>query len=243
MFNLIRADLYKAFHRMYLYIFMGVMAAAAISYNVLFAYAGAPREVAFGSALSFFMFPLFLVSMFVDIVTAEENKEHTLKNTISFGISRSKLYLAKNISAVIIAAAVAAVTLGAFFVSGLLFLKAGEGFTSSLMPDIFLRISVALLLYIAAIAMGTLLAAVVKRNTLFTFAYFGMLVIPVMVFKLLKLANHIFSNAEYAMLLTQTQVIARGTQAQLLTAVWIALAHIALFVPLGLFLFKRQEIN
>jgi len=70
MFNLIRADLYKAFHRMYLYIFMGVMAAAAISYNVLFAYAGAPREVAFGSALSFLMFPLFLVSMFVDIVTA-----------------------------------------------------------------------------------------------------------------------------------------------------------------------------
>lgn len=228
---------------MYLYVFMVVMAATAVSYNIILANLGCPRESAFGIIMSFLMFPLFIVLMFVDIVTAEENKEHTLKNTISFGISRSKLYLAKNISAVIIAAVVATVTLGAFFASGFLFLHAGEGYTSSFLKEIALKIAVALLLYIAAITLGTLLAAIVKRNTLFTFAYFGMLVIPVLAFKLLKHVNHIFSYAEYAMLLTQSQVLAQGTPAQLLTAVWIALAHIAVFVTLGLFLFKRQEIN
>ncbi len=243
MLKLIKADLYKSFHRMYLYVFMGVMAALTVLYNVILASAGAHREDSFGSVLTLLMIPLFLVVMFADIVTAEENKEHTLKNTISFGTSRSKLYIAKNISAIIIATVVAAVTLGAFFISGFLLLKPGKDYTPAFLSDFALRIAIALLLYVAGIALGTLLATVIKRNALFAFAYPGLLVIPVLIFKLLTLVSPVFAYAKYAMLLTQTTILAQATPAQMLTTVWIALAHIAVFEILGLILFKRQEIN
>ena len=61
MFRLIRADLYKSFHRMYLYIFAGVMAGLAILYNVILGANGASREISFGSSLSLLLFPLYLV--------------------------------------------------------------------------------------------------------------------------------------------------------------------------------------
>lgn len=200
MLKLIKADLYKSFHRMYLYIFMGVMGVFAILYNVIVASAHAPREAAFGSVVIFLAFPLFLVVMFVDIVTAEENKEHTMKNTVSFGISRSKLFIAKNISTVLVAAAVAAFTLAAFFGSGLILLVPGKGYTPAFLSDLLLRISIALLLYVAAITLGTLLAIIIKRNALFTFAYFGILVVPSLLFKLLTLVNPIFADVKNAML-------------------------------------------
>ena len=243
MLKLIKADLYKSFHRMYLYIFTCVMCAFAILYNVIVASANAPLEAAFGSVVIFLAFPLFLVVMFVDIVTAEENKEHTMKNTISFGISRSKLFIAKNISTVLVAAAVAAVTLAVFFGSGFLLLVPGKGYTPAFMSDLLLRISIALLLYVAAITLGTLLAIVIKRNAMFTFAYFGILVVPSLLLKLLSLVNPIFGNARNALLYSQAQILAQATPAEMLMAVWIALAHIVVFVVLGLILFNRQEIN
>lgn len=243
MLKLIKADLYKSFHRMYLYVFMCVMGALAILYNVIIASAHFPREAAFGSVVVFLAFPLFLVVMFVDIVTAEENKEHTMKNTVSFGISRSKIFIAKNISAILVAAAVAAVTLAAFFGSGFILLSPGEGYTPAFLSEVLLRISIALLLYVAAITLGTLLAITIKRNALFTFAYFGVLIVPYLLFKLLTLVNPIFADVRNAMLLSQTLILAQGTPAQMLMAVWIALAHIVVFVVLGLVLFNRQEIN
>jgi ABC-2 type transport system permease protein len=219
------------------------MAVFAILYNVIIASVQAPREASFGSVVVFLAFPLFLVVMFVDIVTAEENKEHTMKNTVSFGISRSKIFIAKNISAILIAAVVAAVTLAAFFGSGFILLAPGKGYTPAFLSDILLRISIALLLYVAAITLGTLLAIIIKRNALFTFAYFGALVVPPLLFKLLTLVSPVFANVKNAMLYSQAQILAQATPAQMLTTVWISLAHIAVFTILGLVLFNRQEIN
>jgi len=243
MVKLINADLYKSFHRMYLFIFMAFMAAASIFVNAILAYAHLPLEASVQLILGFLMVPLFLISMFADIVTAEENKEHTLKNTISFGIPRYKLYLAKNISTILVALNVALVTLIAYLASAFLLLKPENNNVSDLLTNFALRIAVALLVYIAAATLATLLATLIKRNSLFTFAYFGLLIVPVVACKLLGLINPFFSRVQNVMLYTQTQIIANVPQAQLMNPVWITLAHIAVFVGLGIVLFKRQEIN
>ena len=243
MFKLIKADLYKSFHRMYLYIFVAVMAGLAILYNVILGANGASREISFGSSLSLLLFPLYLVFSFADIVTAEENKEHTLKNTISYGISRSKLYIAKNISSILVSGFVALVTLAAFFGSGYMLLTPGAGFTTEFLSDYFIRISIAMLIYIAGINLGTMLAVLIKKNSLFSLCYIGLLMFPPLVFKLLSLINPIFEKGEFAMLSTQIQVIAIVPSSEMMTSVWIALAHIVVFNILGLIFFKRQEIN
>jgi ABC-type transport system involved in multi-copper enzyme maturation permease subunit len=243
MLKLIHADLYKAFHRIYLYVFMAVMGGIAILYNCIFASQGAPRETAFHFSLMLLAYPLYFVVMFVDIILAEENKEHTLKNTISFGISRTKLFFAKNISAIIVTMVVAAVTVAVFYVSGLIALKAGTGYTTAFLTDLGSKIAVALLVYVAAIVMGTFLATVIKRNGLFIFAYFGALLVPPLVFHLLRLANSWFKYAENAMLMSQTDILMQATSAQMLNVVWVALAHIVVFAILGAVLCRRQEIN
>ncbi len=243
MLKIIHADLYKSFHRMYLYVFMAVMSGLAIFYNVIFASQSAPRETAFHFSLLLLAYPLYFAVMFVDIILGEENKEHTLKNTVSFGISRTKLFLAKNISAILITLAVAAVTVGVFYVSGLILLKAGSGYTTALLTDLGKRIGIALLVYLAAVVMGTFLSTVIKRNGLFIFAYFGALIVPMLVFKLLTLANQIFRHAADAMLMAQPDILVQATSAQMLNVVWVALAHIAVFAILGVLLGKRQEIN
>ncbi len=243
MLKLINADLYKAFHRIYLFVFMAFMAAASIFVNAVLAHMKMPLEASIQMALALLMYPLFFISMFADIVTAEENKEHTLKNTISFGVSRTKLYLAKNISAIFVALNVAVVTLAVYFASAFLLLKPEKSDLSALLSDFALRIAVVLLIYVAAVALATLLAAIIKRNALFTFAYFGLLIVPVLVFKLLKLVNPVFGRIQNGMLFMQSQIVAVTPQSQLMTTVWIALAHIVVFTGLGIVLFKRQEIN
>lgn len=243
MLKLIRADLYKAFHRVYLLVFMAVLIAMAIFLNVAMARTNAPLEASFGLASALLMYPLFLISMFADIVTAEENKEHTLKNTISFGVPRSQLFLAKTVSTILVAFAVALVTVTAYLGCAFVMLRPQKDDISQVLIDLALRVGVAFLIYVAAAVLATLLATVIKRNAMFTFAYFGIIFVPVLVFKVLNLLNPVFGRIQNGMLYMQSQVIAVVPQAQLLNSVWIALAHIVVFTGLGLVLFRRQEIN
>lgn len=242
MLNLIKADLYKTFHRMYLYVLMAVMSGLAILFNVVVALNGASRAEGFGSILSLLVIPLLIMAVFADIITSEENKEHTLKNTVAFGVSRSKLYLARNVSSILVAALAAAVTLISFFGSGFLLLRQGNG--PSVLPEHFaLKIAVAFLIYLTGVVIATFLATVVKKNTMFAFSYYMVLFVPVLLCQLLSYASRIFISAGDVMLLSRINMLAQATPAEMMTTVWIALIHIAVFVALGLMLFKKQEIN
>lgn len=241
--KLIRADLYKSFHRMYLYVFMAAMAGLSIFINVIMMLQKVSVEVSFGLALGFLMIPMFFISMFADIIFAEENKEHTLKNTVSYGVSRSVLYLSKYVSTLLVAVAVAIVTLGAYVGSALLLLHPAKPNFSVFFSDFSIRIGVAILIYIAAASLAVLLAAVIKRNSMFAFAYFGLLIIPVIIFKILSLRIPNFTMLQNAMLFMQIRFVEGAPQAQLMQSVWISLAHIVIFTIVGMFLFKKQEVN
>lgn len=243
MLKLIRADLYKSFHRAYLFVFMAVLTVMAILLNAAMAYTHTSLEIGISLAAALLLYPLFIISMFADIVTAEENKEHTMKNTISFGVSRSELFFSKIISTVLVAFSVAMITVIAYLGSAFALLRPEQNDILEVLTDLALRVGTALLIYVAAAVLATLLATVIKRNAMFTFSYFGVLLVPVLVFKVLNLVNPVFGRIQNIMLYMQSQIIASVPQAQLLTTVWIALAHIVVFTGLGLVLFRRQEIN
>lgn len=243
MMKIINADLYKSFHRMYLYILMACLAGAAILLNVLLASLKVPLEGSFGLTVSFLVLPMLFLSMFADIITAEENKEHTLKNTISFGFSRTQLFLGKMFSTILVMVAVAAVTLFVYFVSAFLLLHPEQKNLNDVLSSYLLRIGAVFLIYIAAVIFATLLATVFQRNALFIFAYIGGLFVPVYLCKLLNLANPVFGKIGTYLLANQANAIGAAAQGRLMTTVWVALAHIAVFTVLGLAVFRRQEIN
>lgn len=243
MMKIINADLYKSFHRMYLYILMACLAGTAILFNVLLASQKVPLEGSFGLTVNFLTLPILFLPMFADIITAEENKEHTLKNTLSFGFSRTQLFLGKMFSTILVMVAVAAVTLFAYFVSAFLLLRPEQKNLNDVLSNYLLRIGAVFLIYIAAVIFATLLATMFKRNALFTFAYIAGLFVPVYLCKLLNLANPVFGKIGAYLLVNQADVLSVVPQSQLMTAVWVALAHMAVFTVLGLAVFRRQEIN
>jgi ABC-2 type transport system permease protein len=242
MFNLIKADLYKSFHRQSLYIFTALMLCFALLVNVVFASVDQGIS-AVKASLELLTFPLLFLIIFVDIVTAEENKLHTSKNTISYGLSRIKFFIAKNITATVLGMIVGTITIVVYLGSALVLLQPEKIDYTMLFTDLLLRYAAAFLIYIAAITLGTFLACIIKQNSYFVLAYNGIILIPTLIFQLLSNKFSIFHIFDQLLLITQSAVIAEANYAQLMISVWISLAHIVIFMVLGLIAMKRQEIK
>ena len=100
MLNYIRAEIYKLLHRPYTYITLGVMLALEALYASMFSFHNAhSMATPFGGAvvtivqMGFIGFCICLLTG--DIVFAGQYKNSTLKNEVSFGLSRTQIYLGK----------------------------------------------------------------------------------------------------------------------------------------------------
>ena len=242
MFNLIKADLYKSFHRAYLYVIIICLAGLAVLVNVIVAQADCSAEKALQLILQLLVYPLFLICLFSDMTTAEENKEHSLKNTIAAGVSRSKVYFAKQISTLIIGLITGIITIGVYTASDFLLMRS-DGSLSQTLSTLMPYLGTAFLCYIAACFLSTALAFIVKKNALFSISYFGILVFPVLLFRLLNYANPIFLKFEELPLFMQTNSIMTTAPEQLINIVWVAAIHLVVFCFGGLLIFHQQEVN
>lgn len=242
MFNLIKADLYKSFHRQSLYIFTALMLCFALLVNVVFASVDQGIS-AVKASLELLTFPLLFLIIFVDIVTAEENKLHTSKNTISYGLSRIKFFIAKNITATVLGMIVGTITIVVYLGSALVLLQPENIDYTMLFTDILLRYAIAFLIYIAAINLGTFLACVIKQNSYFILAYNAIILIPTFIFQILSQKFPIFMLLNKFLLITQSGDIAKMDHAHLIVPVCISLVHIVIFTALGLIAMRKQDIN
>ena len=100
MLNYIRAEIYKLIHRPYTYIALGVILALEALYASMFAFHNAhSMATPFGGAIVTIVemgvigFCICLITG--DIVFAGQYKNSTLKNEVSFGLSRTQIYLGK----------------------------------------------------------------------------------------------------------------------------------------------------
>lgn len=100
MLNYIRAEVYKLLHRPYTYVTLAVMLALEALYASMFAFHNShSMATPFGGAvvtiveMGFIGFCICLLTG--DIVFAGQYKNSTLKNEVSFGLSRTQIYLGK----------------------------------------------------------------------------------------------------------------------------------------------------
>lgn len=243
MLKLMKADFYKLLRRPYLYVLTGSLTFLMVFLNLSFHSGTITRELTFAQMTQFLFFPLFLVAMFVDITTAEEIKHGTLKNTVSFGVNRTALYLSKLFTATLLGLACAAVILAAFLASGYLFVKPGAGFTDDFFQDFLMRIGVAFVLYIGGVSLGTVLAVLLKKNAAFGFAYPGLLLLPPIFLMILGSYLPVFGTAAKATLFVLCYNLPSMAQADFPLAILIGVLHYVVFGLLGAYLFSRQEIN
>lgn len=248
MFNYIRAELYRNFNRMYFWIFTGVMAALALAINILSKsnnIPGVSLSMLLDSILYVLVMPVFIVAGFVDMVTAEENKNQTLRNAITFGISRQKLVLSKLIVSVILSIISAIIILGLFYGSAAALFGIDQG-TAEVLSKVLPRLLTALPLWIGAVSIGTFLAIAIKNNTLFGFAHAGIFFLTSKIILVLSytVSDKIMRLNNYLITKRLTALSAQSlTVKDLWTSALIGLCYSVVFTTISMLYFNKKEVK
>lgn len=137
MLNYIRAETYKLLHRKYTYIALGIMMVLEALFAAGFAFHNSHSfATPFGGAIECIVelggigFCTCLLTG--DIVFAGQYKNSTLKNEVSFGLSRTRIYLGKLLAQTLLSIAYMVIMLGFFLALCAICLphNIGKGFPS-----------------------------------------------------------------------------------------------------------------
>lgn len=250
--NYIKAELYRSFNRVYFWGTTASIVLTALLFNGLLLYMNYKLDQSISlvylmeAGIMMLSAPYYLVLVFADMITSEEQKNLTLKNVIGSGLSRSKMYVGKLIATVILAFISAGIILGAYLGSGLVLFGLGDTFSMGLLQDFSLRIVAAIPLWISGIAVVTFLAMLIKNNTLFAIVCGFSVFIPSVLRLLGTLVAEIFTiiydylPTTQFKLLTQPDVL---TSAQFMESVGAGIIHTLIFVVIGLIYTKRKTIH
>lgn len=177
MLNYISSELYKTFHRRYTKLFLLITALLCIGGNallrVIFSMAGILN---FGFPLYFgiMLMPMCfaLLTIVVDAVFSDEYKHGTLKNAVSFGISRGKIYFGKLTVEIVLMLVTIAVVLVFYSASALLFTQIGshEPIAWQEMSLFLEKTALSLPLWLGMLGVLNLLVFAFRSNTLYGFS-------------------------------------------------------------------------
>lgn len=241
MLKMIRADLYKVFHRPFFYLLLAGMAVLAFLVNFSLSRLSEGNTVynSWMVVLTYFLsWPVLLIPVLIDLVGAEEYKEHTLKNSISYGMNRTKLYCSQLSVSAILGILVGAVALGAYCGSSLLLLRQDPSFTGVFAADFFRRVGVCCLGYAASIPIAAFLGVMLQKNSLFVFAFYAAVYLPQLLLNLF----HLSDLSKYFLLMPQFSRIAAGTSQQMLISAAVFFATAVFFGILGIAFFRKKDI-
>lgn len=239
MLKLIHADLYKVFHRMYFYIMMLALVVLCVIVNSAMHGSGQYGTASFSImfAVSLLNLPVILMPMLTEIVSAEEYRDHTIKNTLSFGTNRTLLFLSKYICAVILGVILMAVVLGSYFGSMMIFLPKDPKFTSEIIREFFIRLGASCTVYLACISMAVFFTVLFNRSTMAIFLYYGVFYLT----EYLLYLFHFSKGIDY-LLKTQISNIMKLPIIQLQNPVVISLVTLLVFLMAGIALFRKRDV-
>lgn len=251
MLNYIKAELYRNFNRVYFWGYTFSIAAFALLINILLKISNVSETVISLAELieistHMLTLPVFLIPAIVEMVTAEENKNLTNKNILSFGLSRNKFVLSKIIVSIILSTIAAVIILTLFFGSGTLLFGIGKSFSISLVINFVKRLLVSTLLWISSIAICTFLALIIKNTTTFAFIY---AIIFVTFSKIIKLLSSFVSDKFHYIydILISTQINKLSapelTNPTLISAALIGIVYTIVFTVLTMLYVKNKEIK
>ena len=129
MLNYIRAEFYKITHRAYTWIMLGlVFLGEGFMFTIWFDQRDYMTFYDAVHVVGMMMVLGFIATIFTcDIVFAGQHQNGTLKNEVSFGLSRTKIYLGKFITMTLLSLAAMVIALGVYFAVCRLMLSNGDG--------------------------------------------------------------------------------------------------------------------
>ncbi|MCH4239165.1 MAG: ABC transporter permease [Oscillospiraceae bacterium] len=239
MLKLIHADLYKVFHRTYFYILTLIV--AALSLVIVFALHGSAQSskvsVAFQFAFQYVSLAVMILPCLTDIVLNEDFREHTMKNTLSYGTGRLALYASKMVASIILGVLMMAVVLAVYVGGSMVVLSHDAGLTSTFVNEFMMRMGTAGVVFIASLAMASFFSTLFHHNSLWIVFFYGGFFFTDLLLKLFRL-----SGAVPYLLKSQLTVASGQPVDQLLKAVVISLVTLVVFFAAGAEIFCKKDI-
>ncbi|MBU3105102.1 ABC transporter permease [Clostridium gasigenes] len=248
MINYIKAEIYRNFNRKYLWIATVIISILAILANVALLKIKTDMDLENSNKALAMLFnmvltmPIFIVVIFVDCVTAEENKFDTVKNVITFGLSRTKLVLGKIITSTLLAIIVVIVAISVFIIAYATLIGLNDEMVVKFY-DLLRNILVVMPLWIACMCMATSISIVVKNSNVFVMIYLGIILLDGVVVKILEtFVWSKFSILNDILIDYKIEAITVG-QAEPLSAIVLGVIYIVLFTALSVVCINKKEIK
>lgn len=249
MLNYMRAEGYKVLRRKYPYIFLAVMLALETALALLIVLPDfGNNHVTFGSSIGIIGMLLaigpYLTLMVSDMVCSDQYKYNTLKNEVSFGLSRSRIYLGKLAVQVILGVSLCVILLG-YYIGLCYVLMPHSPADGEMLKDVLRMALQSLPLWLGSLGLGHLMLMLCNSSTAGSFTVAGILAILPQGFHLLGVFVHEGFRVAYSLMLTthlgdMYTLPAFNTPWTILA---IGLGWMAVTTMIGLFLFRKKEIR
>lgn len=172
MLDYLNAELYKATHRrVYLLGMLGFLLVGETSLLLLLRYATGEAQNTFKDAVGILLLALsvgtYLALMVCDLVFSDQYKLNTLKNEMSYGLPRGRVYLGKLLAAAIASVVLCALVIAFYLtLARVLFPVAGD--ITEVLSALGKALAGALPLWLGALGLGLMLLFVTKGSTIAT---------------------------------------------------------------------------
>lgn len=266
MMRIIAADMYRFFCGKFVYI----TAIAMTAFLVFFSYAAqvAAETIAaeggvmdpvtaalaesltaatsVANALTMMEIVTYVAIAVVAVIVASTFGRSTIKNELSVGISRTKLYFSRLISVSLLAASFLLMYVLVAFVVG--FIAGGMGDWGVVSAgDVLQSIAVQLLMLTAMVSVFTAFVFAVQKETLSIGLSIAFLLVPMLFGAVLSLSHPELSEAMASFELTQMirafANFGMHTSTEIVRAALVGLAYITVSTGIGMALFNRAEIE
>ena len=269
MVNAMRAEIYKLTHRPYFYVFNLVCAAFSLLVVGCLAYIKFSQPsnqdaVNFPFALSILLMGmpigLYLVAVGCDAVFSEQYKYNTLKNEVSYGLSRVQVYLSRLVVTLLLMVVVFVVTMGAYLLAALALLgipsdetaMASFGRNAAQAVGMVLEmlgyyVLASFPLWLGALSLTMACYFLIRGSNMAGIAFLVLMVgVPAILDNLGKYVHPMF-HALYHLTLDYLCRVVISTETldwALMGRCWLlGLAWAAVSTAVGLFFFSRREIS
>lgn len=191
---------------------------------------------------------IFLIVMFVDMVTMEEFKNGTIKNVVGSGLSRDKIVLGKVITTGILGGISALIIILVFVLSGYLLLEINNmDLLLTGLRELSNQVAVVIPLWIGASVVLTFFVFLIERSFVASFAYYAFVGLLPNVLKLLSTIlnkprllkiKEIFSITDAI----NNMIFESGNMANIRHGILLALGYIVVFTVLSILVFRKKDI-
>ena len=253
MLHYIKSELYRTTHRKYPYILVGGSSLLCIMVNIFVSIytkdnPALPITMRDMLMISTGMFTMiyYIVIVIVDIVFSDEYKHNTLKNTVSFGINRTKIYLGKFISEMIVATVSLIIVTIVLILSSYILIGPGEILVAETLKSFGSKLIAVYPLWVVGLAIANFLAFNIKSNNIFAFAYLGVVAVFPEIIKLLAYVKPIFTKLQSILVSNQIKFISSQEMIigrDITKSYILGVIYIVIITALGIISFRRKEIK